>query len=206
MEQHELESVIQALAVTAEVTGFEITKGALTIMASDLAAYPLPAVLAAITRCRRELSGRMTLKAILDRIDDGRPGPEQAWAMLAKDELESCCMTDGEMNIAWGVALPLIEQGDKIAARMAFKEAYEGLVAEARAENRPVKWFVSLGFDPGGRIPVIEEAVRLGRIGVEHAQILLPHHELRDRAALTGPTPVGKILVELRKKLPGGAG
>ena len=78
--------LLQALAVTAELTGTELSEPAARVMANDLAAYPVQQVLGALTRCRRELKGRLTVAAILERLDDGRPGPNEAWAMIPQDE------------------------------------------------------------------------------------------------------------------------
>ncbi|MBA1209836.1 hypothetical protein G7010_22710, partial [Pseudomonas fulva] len=55
---------------------------------------------------------------------------------------------------------PILEAGDKIGARMAFMSAYERLVSFARAEDKPVTWEVSLGFDSGRRVTAVETAVR----------------------------------------------
>ncbi len=43
--------------------------------------------------------------------NDGRPGPEEAWALVPKDEETSVVMTE-EMAAAAGAARPLIEGGD----------------------------------------------------------------------------------------------
>lgn len=168
--------LIQALAVTAELTGTQLSEPAARVMASDLAAYPLQQVLGALTRCRRELKGRLTIAAIIERLDDGRPGPEEAWAMIPQDERTSVVWTT-EMAEAFGVAHPLIASGDIIAARMAFRETYAALLTKARADQTPVRWMPSLGHDPGGRRPAIDEAVRKGRLTSAHAAKLLPPPE-----------------------------
>ena len=49
--------LIQAVAVTAELCGRVFSEGAARTFVSDLAAYPEPAVLKALTRCRREVKG-----------------------------------------------------------------------------------------------------------------------------------------------------
>lgn len=189
-------ALLEAIAVTAELTGAELSEPAARMMATDLAQYPLEAVLSALTRCRRELKTRLTLAAVLERIDDGRPDGDEAWAMIPQDEAGSCVWT-AEMAAAWGVAAPLIET-DRVGARMAFKDAYTRLVNQARADRTLVHWVPSLGHDVSGRERVIEEAVRLGRIGAAHAQKLLPHYEPRPAHQLATPTAVGKILGQLR--------
>ena len=76
----------EAIAVTAELTGTVLSKVAAQVMAEDLARYPEAQVMGALTRCRRELKGRLTIADVISRLDDGRPGVEEAWAMLPKDE------------------------------------------------------------------------------------------------------------------------
>lgn len=167
--------LLQALAVCAELTGTELSKAAVRVMAQDLSAYPLPQVLGALTRCRRELKGRMTIADILARLDDGRPAPEQAWAMVARllnDENPTVVWTK-EMAESFGVALSLSD--DPVAARMAFKESYAGACQKARDAGAAVSWTPSLGHDTKGREAPLIEAVRLGRIPLEHAQMLLPN-------------------------------
>src|SRR5690554_6396441 len=133
------ERVLQALIVTSEVCGANLSEAAIEIMLHDLAEYPEEAVLAALADCRKTLTGRFSLAAIIERVQgqDGRPGAEEAWAMLPFDEYESVAWTE-EMRFAWSVAQPLLEAGDKIAARMAFKESYTRRVDEARAAGVPV--------------------------------------------------------------------
>lgn len=182
--------LLQALGVTAELTGSDFSEAAATVMADDLAHYPLPQVLAALTRCRRELKGRLTIAGIIERLDDGRPGPNEAWAMIPQDEAGSVVWTQ-EMAEAYGVAAPLLNDGQIIAARSAFIEAYTAKITQARAEQRPPHWMPSLGHDPRLRLAAIEEGVRKGRLGQDHANALLPapDREVCNTAlvALAGP-------------------
>lgn len=165
--------LLQALAVTAELTGTELSEAAARVMADDLAAFPLRQVLGALTRCRRELKGRLTVAAIVERLDDGRPGPNEAWAMIPQDNAGSVVWTS-EMAEAYGVAAPLLAEGQVIAARSAFIEAYASNVTRARAEQRPPHWFPSLGHDPLTRAAALDDAVRKGRLTADHARALLP--------------------------------
>ena len=86
-------TLLEALAVTAELTGTELSEAAARAMVADLQAYPAQQVLVALTRCRRELKGRLTIAAVLERLDDGRPGPNEAWAMIPQDEAGSVVWT-----------------------------------------------------------------------------------------------------------------
>lgn len=171
--------LIQALAATAELCGTNLSEAAAKLMISDLSEYDEGAVLQALSKCRRELKGRLTLAEIVSRIDDGRPGAEEAWAVLPFDEATSVVWTN-EMSEAFWVARPLIDAGEKIAARMAFKEAYLRLVAEAREHRVPVKWTVSLGHDKAGRQPILAASVEKGRITASHARNLIPNFDRDD--------------------------
>lgn len=188
-------TVLQAVAVTAELTGTEMSAAAARVMADDLARYPEPWVLGALTRCRRELKGRMNLAEILSRMDDGRPGPDEAWAMLPHDESQSAVWTD-EMRMAYGVAAPLLEEGDSVGARMAFRESYNAQVQRARSDARPAIWTVTLGHDAGAREAVVIEAVKLGRISTDYAMRVLPYRNDPSPALLEvlGNKPVLRLV------------
>lgn len=162
--------VLQALAVTAEITGTQLSEGAARVFAGDLSRYPVDQVLGALTRCRREVKGRLTVADVIGRLDDGRPTPDEAWAMIPHDEASTAVITE-EMAQAWGIAS---EAEDRVSARMAFLSAYRRIVQESRDSGVPVKWFPSLGTDSRGREFAITEAVRLGRLSAPHAQALLP--------------------------------
>lgn len=169
---NEDKELLEAVAVTAELTGTDFTPAAAKIFAEDLKAYPHDQVIKSLRRCRQECKGRLSLADVISRLEDGRPGADEAWAMIPIDERASCVWTD-EMAAAYGVVASLMDE-DRIAARMAFKETYNRLVATARGEGRPPKWTPSLGWDAGGRQPVLEDAVRKGRLTLGHVAKLLP--------------------------------
>ncbi len=97
--------------------------------------------------------------------DDGRPGAEEGWAIAfrARDESETVVWTR-EIAEAMGIARPVLDAGDDVGARMAFKEAYVRLVDEARNQRMPVSWDVSLGFDVKRRDGAVRAAVEAGRL------------------------------------------
>lgn len=167
-------SVIKAIAVTSELCGGrQLSESAARVFADDLAPYAETLVLDALQRCRREVRGSLTIADVIARIDDGRPGPEEAWAMLPHDEATTVVWTT-EMAEAWGIAR---EAGDQIASRMAFKEAYARIVSKARSERQPAHWQASLGHNVEGREPVLLRAVELGRLTQTHVSALLPYHK-----------------------------
>lgn len=185
--------LIQALATTAELCGTNLSEAAAKLMLTDLAEFDERAVLVALSKCRRELKGRLTIADVISRIDDGRPGAEEAWAMLPRDEATTAVWTE-EMSVAWGTVRFMIDEGETVAARMAFKESYLRLVAEAREARAPAKWSVSLGHDVGGRKTALLMAVAKRRITAEHACSLLPDFsEAAAPAALPGARKVSVI-------------
>lgn len=186
--------LLQAIAVTSELCGRTFSEAAAKVFVEDLAAYPEPQIMAALVRCRKEVRGVLTLADVVSRLADGRPGAEEAWAMLPMSESQSAVWTT-EMSQAFGVALPLIDAGETVPARMAFKETYLRLVNQARDHGQPVEWHVTLGHDPRGREPVLLQAVEKGRLSYEHARDfcpLLPAVNPRV-AALIGNTAVKRL-------------
>ncbi|MFV2949616.1 hypothetical protein [Pseudomonas japonica] len=162
-----------AICATAEALGQTITPKAAEVMADDLADFAPGVVADALKTCRRELTGRLTMGAIMQcvRAADGRPGKDEAWAMAltASDESETVVLTE-EIHQAMTAARPVLERGDKVGARMAFMSAYERLVAHARLTATQPSWRVSLGFDPCRRVIAIETAVRSRLIGADVGQ------------------------------------
>lgn len=167
------ETLIQAIAVAAELTGTELSPMAAKVMAMDLSRYPENQVLGALTRCRRELKGRMSPSDVIGRLDDGRPGVEEAWALVPKDEAQTAVWTE-EMARAMSAASGLLDEGDAIAARMAFKETYQRLCQDARDRGIPVRWTATLGWDEGGRESVLAQAHEAGKLTDAQVRIYLP--------------------------------
>ena len=178
----------QAVAVTAELTGTELSKVAIQVMLDDLSRYPEQQVFGALTRCRREIKGRLTIADVISRLDDGRPGVEEAWALAPKDEATTVVWTE-EMAQAMSGARGLLADGDAVGARMAFKETYGKLCQAARDRQTPVSWNVSMGWDKQGRETAILDAVRLGRLPASRAKAFLPN--IDELVALPAPDKNG---------------
>lgn len=188
-------TIVEDLAVTAEICGGALmSEAAALIFVSELRVYPEQEVHAALARCRREVVGRLALAHVIERIDDGRPGAEEAWAMLPKDENDSGAIT-ADMAEVMGPALSLLRTGDGVQARMAFVEAYRKRVSQARANRETVSWRATLGFDKAGR-----EAAQLD---VER-RLGLPTPE---RTMIEGPVdkspelePIRRVIRDLAEK------
>lgn len=185
--------LLQAVAVTAELCGRTFSEGAARVFVNDLAAYPEQAVIKALARCRKEVRGLLTVQDVVSRLEDGRPGPEEAWALMPHDEAQSVVWTD-EMAQAFNSARHLLEAGDKMGARMAFKEQYVRMVNDARDAGKPVNWTPSLGHDPRGRDAVLAEAVASGKLRLDYARQFVP--------ALEAPEPNIQALISSAVKQP----
>lgn len=178
----------EALSVCCELTGTTLSAIAKATMIEDLMAYETETVLKALSRCRRELSGRLTLAAILERIDTGLPSADESFGMLVegwKNENLTVVVPEIAMQAAGNGAYELFTAGDKTGARMAFRDAYQRLAADLQLNGGAVKWFVSKGNDRNHQVQAVMEAVRLGRLKQETAAAYLPSEAAEERLLLT---------------------
>jgi hypothetical protein len=160
--------IFEAVGVALEMTGTTLSDAAIEAFSRILSGYPEGQVLAALSLCCAEVKGRLTLADVIGRIDDGRPGVEEAWSMIPRDEAGSVYWTH-EMQKAYGAAILLLEANDAVAARMAFKEVYLAEVAKSRAVKAPPEWKFSLGTDHSGRIAAVKIAQDRGRLSSDLA-------------------------------------
>ena len=187
-----MSDVLKTLTVMAEIYGRALSKDAAKLLLSDLAGYSEKQILLALQRCRRELPRFPTLAEIVERIDDGRPGVEEAWAMVPKSEDESVVWTE-EMATAFSAAAPLIGE-DNVAARLAFKESYAREVRRARDEKRLPKWSTSLGHDKRHRESMLNEAVMKCRISLADAKRLIPEMPMSGQSPKVLPSGVAELI------------
>lgn len=190
-------ALVEAVAATTELCGSSISPAAARLFVQDLAGFPEQQVMAALARCRQEVSGRLTVAHVLARLDDGRPGADEAFSMLPRNEVDSYPMTD-EMRAAWGIVIHILsDRSQQVTAARAFREAYVAEINKARMHRRPVSWFISFGSDPAGREQAIADALAKGRIGFDYADALLPPGRALQilpperRAALPAPAHLG---------------
>jgi hypothetical protein len=147
----------------------------------------------------RELAG-----ALPAAFDDGRPGPEEAWARMPKGERieDDSVVWCEEERIAYGACRSLLLEGDQIGARMAFKERYERELAEARHHNRPLRWTMSAGCDMEHRLVTLAIAVQEKRITVTGALNFVPGERQNDFAQLLPPGEAKGLLTGKVANLP----
>ena len=115
----------------------------------------------------------------------GHVTSDEAWAIALEsyDESATVCVTP-EILQARSAAQPIMDEGDKIGARMAFRSAYERIMANpAVAHSRP-QWNLSLGWDEAGRAPALERAKQLGRLGNLGNHGVLPPPDEEDATPL----------------------
>lgn len=171
-----MQKLIEALVVTAEIMQAELSPKSAVQMVEDLKGYDRDLVFAALTRFRKE-SSRFSLSGIIDQIEKINPNrrisADEAWALYPHDEATSAVITD-EIAEAMGIAQPLLNEGDKVGARMAFKTAYERITENNKTNNINPKWFPSFGSDQHGRDKAIKEAIRIGRLPHNVIKLLPP--------------------------------
>lgn len=144
---------------------------------AKLESHPLDAVAQAFSRHIDVSEFAPTPAAILKHLpkqSDGRPEADEAWAIAlrSRDERDTVVWTD-EIAQAWEAAKPVLD-GDEIGARMAFRAAYTRICDSNRTANRVPQWLVSQGFDAARREEVVTQAVREGRLQLEHAKAVVP--------------------------------
>ncbi|SNY95540.1 hypothetical protein [Halomonas sp. hl-4] len=196
------EELLEQLYATAEVLGSEIKPAAASLMIRDLRQYERGEVEQALARCRSEISGRLTLAAILERIPsaDAFLSPNEAWALAlsGEDDMDTIVWTE-EVATAMGAARPVLDIGDKVGARMAFIGAYEREVSKAKAEGRTPKWQVSLGYSPERRQDAISEAIKKGRMEAPQVEHLLPSpHGFKEPDAETPPEEKARVQANIQ--------
>jgi len=177
LTDQEQENLVLQLCATAEVMGGALKPGVALLVAEDLSGHNFRTIVRALSRVRMECYGMLTLKHILDRMDDGtqHPGGSEAWGrcLAAEDEANTVVWTS-EMEQAWHVALPVLEGRDRVGARMAFIQHYERLTSRAVAVGSKPGWRISQGFDPALRHREIQRALETGLLPAPLAEKYLP--------------------------------
>lgn len=209
MNQSDFESFRKLLTACLSMWGDAPSAEVSAMWFRCLAEYDMPTVSAAFNAHMRDPSnGKFAPKPahIIEQIraasaNDGRPGPEEAWALSlkARDEYDTVVWTH-ECVQAWAVARPVMELGDDVGARMAFREAYVRLVNEARERREPVAWEVSEGFDKERRRLAVVEAVDAGRIAPGH-YLALPKPADVLAIGMDGQQETQGIPPEIRQRL-----
>lgn len=213
MRENDFDEFEQLLTAAFDVLGKTpaakvISPTALALFFQALAEYPLPKVRAALAAHVKRGKFTPTPADIVEHIEastngDGRPGPEEAWAiaLASQDERDTVVWTT-ETAQAWTVARPVMATSGPITARKTFTETYTRLVAAARAQRQPVKWSAHLGWDKVGQALVLQRAVDQGLLPAPSVTALLPAPEMPDSAL----SPEGRAqLAKIKQMLADGA-
>lgn len=204
LTRQDAEQLLEQLYATAEVLGSEIKPAAASLMIRDLKDRERGEVEQALARCRSELSGRLTLAAILERMasSDDHLTPNEAWAkaLESQDENATVVWTD-EIAKAMGAASPVLELGDKVGARMAFIAAYEREVAASKARGEKPRWWPTLGDSKELRKEAIDEAIKQGRLEQPKVEHLLPAPERPQDDPGFDPEKHSRVISQLRRLL-----
>lgn len=144
------------------------TPGAMNIIFEDLAQYSFDTVAKALGMHRRDPDrGQWPPNSahIEHQINIRRPvvwlSADEAWSRAPKIESQPAVMTN-EIAQALAAAAPLLADGEKVAARMAFKGCYDRLIERAKLERRGPVYFVSPGGSYEDQLAVVEEGQRMG--------------------------------------------
>jgi hypothetical protein len=186
MSEDDFDACAALLDATYALYGKSLPAQAKAVYFNALAHWPLETVRTALNAHVRDAQRGQFAPKPADLVaqwegsaaHDGRPDADEAWAMAlaAMDEAVTVVWT-AEMAEAFGIARAVLECGDLVGARMAFKDAYKRLVEAARQNRRAAHWQISLGWDAQGRDPVLTQAVSARRISASTAAALLPPPE-----------------------------
>jgi hypothetical protein len=206
-----LDWINDQLTVMAEAFGEKLTEERQEIYCAGLAEFPQNRLDVAFRRARYELKWFPKLAELRDLAgvvsgasNEGRPGPEEAWARMPKGERleEDSIFWCEEERMAYSACRSLLLEGDPIGARMAFKERYERELAEARSQGRPVRWTMSAGHDVGHRLTVLASAVEANRITFEGALQFVPEQRYSEFAQMLPTAQVKGLLTGKTEILP----
>ena len=169
-DKREFAGIMEAVMI---LYGKESTPALLRLYWNALSAYPIEQVRYAFDHWVKDpKQGTFMpkpadiIRTIQDATGTGEAqwlSPNEAWAIAlpAADESATVVWT-AEMAKAFEIARPILEEGDKIGARMAFLPAYERLVDQAKRENRTPVYEVSAGWDQNMRQIAVQNAVTAG--------------------------------------------
>ncbi len=179
-----------------------ISGPAKTLFFNAMAGYSIEQFRRALSaHCLDKVRGRFTPKPadIIEQLEgmtakDGRPSADEAWAiaLTSQDEADTVVWT-AETAEAFGICRPVLQGGDEVGARMAFKDAYNRLVAAARAAGRPAAWNASLGWDVRKQEAAIGRAHVAGLLAAPVVAALLPNYADKP---IDGPEPPGLTLLK----------
>lgn len=161
----------------------QVTEKVLDVWIRLLADVPLRYVERALEIHGRDATAKHPpTPADVVQIIDERTGPQwpeanEAWAIaLASMDEDASIVWCAEIAQARWAAMPIMQEGDEVGARMAFLESYRGLVERAKREHRHIEWIASPGHNAEGRA-ALQQAVDRGQIEHSRVERYLPNPE-----------------------------
>src|SRR6185437_7747274 len=203
--------IADQVAALGLAMGDEPSTERLLVYADDLRDIPQDRLARAFQRARKEYEypklppiAFIRRMAGADAMNDGRPGPEEAWARMPKGEHaeEDSIVWCEEERAAYNACRNLLLSGDQIGARMAFKERYERELAGARSQQRSVQWVLSAGFNIEHRLATLAAAVHEKRMTLENALNFVPGERQNDFARMLPASEAKGLLTGEVSKLP----
>lgn len=181
MQESEKRQFMAMLTETLASYGKPLPEGAILLAWwRDLEPFPLRVVARAFSDYRAENGEFAPVPAGIAkhcRLMDGRPSDDEAWAIaLTSRNEEDTVVWTAETAEAFSICSPVLNMGDEVGARMAFKDAYNRLVADARSAGRPAAWNASLGWDGKKREAAIQRAHKAGLLPAPTVHALLPNY------------------------------
>lgn len=204
MQAQDKRQFLAMLTDTLAAYGKPLPEGALlTAWWTNLEPFPLPAVAMALTTYRDENGEFAPVPAGIAKrckLLDGRPSADEAWAiaLTSRDEADTVIWTE-ETAEAFGICSPVLSMGDEVGARRAFIEAYNRLVTAARANGKPAKWNVSMGWDATKREAALTKAQTAGLLPAPAVRSLLPNYVEPGEPVQTCPEGLKRVKEELAK-------
>lgn len=177
IQKEDIHALAEAFVVSSQITGFPWDHKTALMAIMDLVqgGYSKDDILYALTLCRHELTRKLTLHDVLERIWrlDGRPDPDEAWGMCAhllERGDDASMVISHEMAEAMSPAQPLF-RSQPSAARAAFLSLYTRRINENRLQQKPVTWFLSAGTDRQQRIHALMNAAKDHHFPVDWPQL-----------------------------------
>lgn len=188
MNEREKDAFGSLLIATLEVYGTKLSPAALSIWTAAVSDYSLEQLRGALSAYVKTAGTGHFAPKPADLIEllagnDGRPGAEVAWTSVPHSEQATAVWTEDAQQAFFAGACHLLQRGDLIGARMAFKEAYERIVKQSRAGRKPLSVLISKGWDANDQQLKIAEAVSTGLITLERAKNALPTLEYHAQPA-----------------------
>ena len=197
MKESDKVEFIKSLVSMAAVFRHEIKPEVYDIYWSIFSEYELVEFKQACSKCMLENKFFPVPADIIQHIPSAQKnnhvGAEEAWAIAeeAMDEYSTVFITN-EILEAKVISQDLYDSGDKVGARMAFKDAYNRIIKTAQSP----KWKMSEGYDKARKQDAIRNALALGRLSEEKAQ-----KYLGQESTLMIGSDVQKVAMELFDKI-----